>query len=260
MISYFDTNINIHDEEFALQVKSIDNKGLAKFANFIDALRALVNLSQTNWFLFHIKSGPIYEAYNEVLEICQRLSDLEFYEITPQHLACVSQSVSNFRKLLESEIEKGTISQTTFTSPYQMAILALPVTIALYDTIEEWYLEAHNNSLAILDLEAIQSLGYDFQIAPNDFKMLWQSENYCASGDSDDGPKDFQTNPHQSEESLYFSLMSKYAKTLDLMNTNPQSAKSLMGQNLIDILRLTARFYRSRGQDLIKELKDSKTF
>lgn len=260
MLSYFDSNINIHDEEFSLQVKSIDNKGLAKFANFIDSLRALVNLSQTNWFMFHIKSGPIFESYNEVLKVCQSLSDLEFYEITPQHLACVSQNVSNFRKLLEAEIEKGSISQTTFTSPYQMAILALPVTIALYDTIEEWYLETHNNSLAILDLEAIQSLAYNSQIAPEDFKTLWNAENYVACDEDDGDTHTFETNEHLSEDSLFYSLMSKYAKTLDLMNTNPQSAKALMGQNLIDILKLTARFYRSRGQDIIRELKDSKTF
>lgn len=251
-MNIFDNNINVDDEEFILQVKSLDNKGLQKFVNLIDSVRALQYISRTNWYFGKIETqNDLICEFQNTIKSIQQLTNLEFYEITSQHISKVIEQVSKYRKILESEIEKApNANNTTFTSSVEFARTTLPVIIAIYDSLEAMYDESLYNILASLNLEAHQLLSQD-KVETLDYK---------------DGLDKIESNAEfkevknylDNEETHFFRLLELFAKNYRMMETSPHTAKALFGKNLLEVLEATSKFYVSRGQTLSKVLKNSK--
>lgn len=218
-MNLFDSNIRINDTENSLLIKSMDSKGLQKFVNVMDAVRALVKLSETNWFLYHSieNSTPLAILFKDLLCSIKELNNQEFYSVQESDFLRPLELVGAFKKELEKLIELGVINDTSFASGFYFATQGLPVTIALKDSLEFLHEESLKNTIGFLEVQ-------DY---PEDID--WKSK-----------------------------VMETMSRAIEMLCKEPNTAKALWGTHLFKILDFSGAWFKQSGKSLTKELYTAK--
>lgn len=263
---------DFQDSQDSQDSQEIQNPLICAFQNSILSIQELLKLEFWSWTPQHLARN--LECVEEFKAILER--ELE-------------SSINSNNTTFTSSVE---FARQCY--PVVLAIRDSLVAIyeqAAYNTISILDLESHlklsedytdslnARPLGIQDRsDSLDILGNQNNSKNSDIPDVFGAQNYSDSSGNQNNPKipgiqnnretdktrfwgqGFEKIPNYlgSEESHFQEIVAKLAYTLRMCQDEPQTAKSLMGANLIDLLRKSSLFFNSRGQSLSRELKDGK--